>query len=132
MRNNRHNKAVVRFVQGDLFLNWFGHEVTCDEYKVCDDAIEWSFDWDLPVPEGIEETYEKLSGKSCVYWCSETDPHLIGNPSRDDLPRSQDYTTNGYTSDFYEWLEKEIFIAVCVKCIYDKIDIWNSIKGSAK
>lgn len=22
----RHNKANVRFVQGDLFMNWFGHK----------------------------------------------------------------------------------------------------------
>lgn len=124
----RHNKTKVRFVQGDLFLNWFGHEVTCDEYKLCDDAIGWSFNWDLPVPEGIEEAYEKRSGKSCVYWCPESSRDQIGNPSNDSLPRSQDYATNGYTSEFYLWLEKEIFIAVCVKNIYDKIDIWNSIK----
>lgn len=124
----RHNNSKVRFVQGDLFLNWFGHEVTCDEYKVCDDAIEWSFDWDIPVPEGVEEAYERQSGKSCVYWCSERDVNEVGNPSREDLPRSNDYATNGYTNGFYEWLEKEIFTAVCVKSIYDKIDIWNSIK----
>ena len=128
----RHNKANVRLVQGDLFLNWFGHEVTCDEYKLCDDAIEWSFNWDLPVPEGIEEAYEKRSGKSCVYWCPESSKDQIGNPSDDSLPRSQDYTTNGYTSEFYLWLEKEIFTAVCVKNIYDKIDIWNSIKESSR
>lgn len=128
----RHNNSKVRFVQGDLFLNWFGHEVTCDEYKLCDDAIEWSFDWDLPVPEGIEETYEKLSGKSCVYWCPESRTDQIGSPSNEDLPRSKDYTTNGYTASFYEWLEKEIFTAVCVKGICKNVDIWNSIKGSAK
>ena len=114
--------------QEELFRNWHGREVTAAEYDVCESAYEWSVDWDLPVPSGIEEAYEESTGKSCVYWCPECCTAQLGNPCNESLPRTGDYVTNGYTESFYAWLEHGIFHAVCEKRLTDVQDIWNSIK----
>ena len=98
----------MKYNQMSLFKNWYGHEATPAEFDLCQKAHAWSVDWDLPIPEGIEEAYERATGKSCVYWGPDGDC----NPHEETLPRSKDYVTQGYTEGFYAWLEGRIFEAV--------------------
>lgn len=98
----------MKYEQQLLFKNWCGHEATPEEFDLCQEAHAWSVDWDLPVPDGIEEAYEKSTGNSCVYWGPEGDC----DPSEETLPRSGNYVTQGYTHGFYAWLEGRIFDAV--------------------
>lgn len=114
--------------QDEMFRNWYGYEVTEDEFLLCRAAHEWSVDWDLPIPDGIEEAYEKSTGNSCMYWEDGLCTAMVGNPNREDLPRAENYVTNGYTEGFYSWLEKRIFEAVR-SGLKDVRDIWNAVKA---
>lgn len=115
-------------IQKEMIVNWFGHELTRDEAAACKLAHRWTENWDLPVPEGIEEAYERETGKSCVYWRSESDPNRCGDPSDETLPRSEDFETNGYTEGFYGWYEAKV-----VECVRsgttDPEEIWKRIAG---
>ena len=116
----------MKMKQSELFVNWHGHEITEEEASLCDNACLWSVDWDLPIPPGIEEAYERVSGKSCVYWESEACTALVGNPNREDLPRTADYVTNGYTQGFYAWLEEGTVKAVR-SGLKDVEEIWAAV-----
>lgn len=87
-------------IQGELFVNWHGHEVTEKQRDLLEERTKWLWDWDLPVPDGVEEGYEKSTGKSCVYWgelgCS--------IPDKESLPRTEEYVTNGYTEGFVKYV----------------------------
>lgn len=59
-----------------------------DHYAIYDDIMQ-----------ELEPYYEKETKKSCVYWNSTED-----NITRStDLPRSEDYDTEGWTDEFDEW-----------------------------
>lgn len=111
--------------QDELFKNWFGHELTENEYILCQAAYLWTEDWDLPIPDGIEETYEAATGKSCVYW----GPAGDCDPSEEDLPRPEGYVTQGYTNGFLEWYQNRILEAVKIAGKNDVRDIWRHVRG---
>jgi len=115
-------------VQGELFKNWNGHEMTETQYAYCSAATEWLYDWDLTVPGGIEETYEKETGKSCVYWGPENESF---GPHFDDLPREENYITNGYTNEFVSWVNDRVYSAVCLNGIVKMPEIWDFVRKEA-
>ena len=112
--------------QPELFVNWFGHELTESEHVLCEDAFAWAEDWDLTPPDGIEEKYEEKTGKSCVYWGIPGTPYP---PCEDDLPRPEGYETNGYTNEFIEWLTDTIFRAVRIVGKDNLTDIWEFVRA---
>lgn len=116
----------MKYEQKSLFKNWYGHEATPEEFELCQKAHAWSVNWDLPIPKGIEEAYEKSTGKSCVYWGPDGDC----NPSEETLPRTEGYVTQGYTESFYSWLEDRIFDAVRNSGLKKVSDIWKFVRGA--
>ena len=94
--------------------NFFGYDMTEPQKALCDKVWDSVQSWQLVVPQeldiqsNLEDTYEELTGKSCVRW---TDGGTSGN-WRDTLPRCEDYTTNGYTDEFNDWAADKIAKAV--------------------
>ena len=120
-------------VQGELFKNWNGHEMTETQYAYCSAATEWLYDWDLTVPGGIEETYEKETARSCVYWgpAPTLNGNICGDPCRDYLPREENYITNGYTNEFVSWVNDRVYSAVCLNGIVKMPEIWDFVRKEA-
>lgn len=59
----------------------------------------WGDDAEYDITEDMEPVYEKSQHKSCVYWNSPKD----GITRSTDLPRSEDYDTEGWTVEFEDW-----------------------------
>ena len=59
----------------------------------------WGDDAEYDITEDMETVYEKSKNKSCVYWNSPKD----GITRSTDLPRSEDYDTEGWTTEFEDW-----------------------------
>ena len=59
----------------------------------------WGDDAEYDITEDMEPVYEKSTKKSCVYWNSPKD----GIARSTDLPRSEDYDTEGWTTEFEDW-----------------------------
>ena len=60
---------------------------------------QWGDDAEYDINEDMEPVYEKSTNKSCVYWNSPKD----GIDRSTDLPRSEDYNTEGWTTEFEHW-----------------------------
>lgn len=90
--------------------------LTKEDRELCAKAWESVWSWCKEVPQDeyfsqeLEKQYEKATGKSCVYWMSESNND--GDCFHDTLPRDEDYTTNGYTESFNEYAKKRIADAV--------------------
>jgi hypothetical protein len=102
--------------------------MTESQYARCAAASEWLYDWDLQVPQGVEERYEKETGKSCVYWGPERESP---EPCLDDLPREENCVTNGYTKEFASWVNDRVYSAVCLKGIAKIPEIWEFVRKEA-
>lgn len=59
----------------------------------------WGDDAEYDITEDMETVYEKSKNKSCVYWNSPKDSIILSK----DLPRSEDYDTEGWTDEFEDW-----------------------------
>ena len=127
-RKKGKEKMKDNMVQGELFKNWEGHEMTESQYARCLAASEWLYDWDLQIPHGIEEKYERETGKSCVYWGPKDERF---EPHFDDLPREDGYVTNGYTPEFVSWVNDRVYSAVCLKGISKIPEIWEFVRKEA-
>lgn len=67
-----------------------------DHYAIYDDIMN-----------EIELCYENKTKKSCVYWNSPNDKIIRST----DLPRSEDYDTEGWTEEFEVWGTNEMIKA---------------------
>lgn len=90
-----------------------GHDMTEEQAALCSrvwelvDTNPW---FSLATSETscrLEDTYESETRRSCVNWRDKEDWGL-----RDTLPRSADYTTEGYTDEFIKWAMDRIASAV--------------------
>ncbi len=92
--------------------------LTKEDRELCAKAWESVWSWCKEVPQDenfsqeLEKQYEKATGKSCVYWMSESNND--GDCFHDTLPRDEEYTTNGYTEAFNEYAKKRIADAVTI------------------
>ena len=68
--------------------------VSCESWR-----NYWGDDAEYDITEDMETVYEKSKHKSCVYWNSPKD----GITRSTDLPRSEDYDTEGWTDEFEDW-----------------------------
>ena len=89
--------------EGNVY--WMSHQMTENQKALCEKVWAVIFDWcsthrvcDWDMSSRLEDAYEDEKGKSCVNWRDSEDWGL-----RDTLPRSADYTTEGYTKDFTTW-----------------------------
>lgn len=95
-----------------LETHFCGHKMTKKQKVLCDEVWgsvqSWVGDYqeELEVQSNLEGTYEKETGKSCVYW--ESLGSSDGDVWHDTLPRLEDYTTNGYTYEFNDWASGKI------------------------
>jgi len=51
---------------------------------------------------GLEEKYEKETGKSCVWWVEDEGACVCT------LPRTEDYASNGFTDEFVGWVNGKV------------------------
>ena len=104
-------ETAKRFAKKDS--TWCGYEMTPKQKELCETVWVSVSDWCkelLPgcdISENMEMSYERETGKSCVNWRdSET------WACKTTLPRSEDYTTEGFTDEFEKWATDIIVKAV--------------------
>ena len=90
-----------------------GHNMTKEQTDLCNrvwemvDTNPWFSLATSEMSHRLEDTYEFDTRRSCVNWRDKEDWGL-----RDTLPRSADFTTEGYTEEFVKWAMDKIASAV--------------------
>lgn len=90
-------------------MKLYGHDMTKEQAALCNrvwelvDTNPWFNFATSEISHRLEDNYEAETGRSCVRWRDKEDWGL-----RETLPRSADYTTEGYTDDFFKWATERI------------------------